>query len=908
MNLLQDIQNYFRGTESKINRIDTINSQLKEISLKRDVLVSNYNTIAKGGFEYDLGFDIFDFQKSLGEMRRKEKSLQRELGVLNNDKDVVGALSRLKATGAKNIVKSLYKEGKITLEDYNKTPLSVKTEKGQVKYADVVVVTEENEILLLMRSLFDSSNPGAWVVPGGHVDEGETDEQAAKRELLEESGISVDNLAEDISKRTRFYQLGSFEDDKVHISYYCLIIQKKEDVELLLQAEETRDYLWVPNTDLINYEMVFNMRDNILKMMGWELTPQQKIIRKAFEQGIIDEDVFNKAMGHKYIRKEPDGKGGWDYIYEEKKNKGVMDHDEKNPILKKGEEIKGILEKLGVNFENLTTSFSHTDYGNSYYITYWDQKNQPVKFRISDHDVENFKRATEESHFRVNDSSLAIAKKIEILTNPERYDKVVSSVKYYTKEEAPNPPTDPYGKYFRKRYVYPNQVVDGEVKRIIESEQQDDYKFNFGEDVRHEVIEKEFSRISKKSKKPLYKYKIATYEKVTEEPTYSYIRKEPIDYPDEELIQKAINLGLLSDDDIEKAWKKHPVGTVVTRKDGKKYRKISETNNSKQDWVEVKDGKAPKTEDVKKDKQGKQDIGEAAKEVSETALQNAIKRSPDEEVRRAAHEELKRREKEERPDEETEGKKGKVKPIEEENKYVEKFRTLPDDQIKFYLDAPYPEVKEAAKFIADERGLKLISKEDYIKQFENYSDKSNKELKEFYSKEASKSLDYLYNKENFDEKISVNMYIKAGGYIMLRFYYEDEENFEERKIKAREEKKYLPSESRVGINKISNDLSKFISNNKIERNLSLNRRINADNTFFKELKEGDIYTDKSFSSTSLKELKQFGDFNIKILAKKGSNVANIQNNNELEYLIDKGSKFRVIEKHKNGKGITVELL
>ena len=112
-------------------------------------------------------------------------------------------------------------------------------------------------------------------------------------------------------------------------------------------------------------------------------------------------------------------------------NKSVENKD--RPIYKKGEEVKGILEKLDVNFENLTTSFSHTDFGNSYYITYWDQKNQPVKFRISDHDVENFKRATEESHFRVNDSSLKIAKQIEILTNPERYDKVVSSVNYYTK-------------------------------------------------------------------------------------------------------------------------------------------------------------------------------------------------------------------------------------------------------------------------------------------------------------------------------------------------------------------------------------------------------------------------------------------------------------------------------------------
>ena len=58
----------------------------------------------------------------------------------------------------------------------------------------------------------------------------------------------------------------------------------------------------------------------------------------------------------------------------------------------------------------------------------------------------------------------------------------------------------------------------------------------------------------------------------------------------------------------------------------------------------------------------------------------------------------------------------------------------------------------------------------------------------------------------------------------------------------------------------------------------------------------------------MQELDEFGDFNIKILAKKGSKVANVNNGYEMEYLIDKDSKFRVIERQKDGLGITVELL
>lgn len=108
--------------------------------------------------------------------------------------------------------------------------------------------------------------------------------------------------------------------------------------------------------------------------------------------------------------------------------------------------------------------------------------------------------------------------------------------------------------------------------------------------------------------------------------------------------------------DIEKAWKKHPVGTVMTRKDGRKYKKVSETGNSNKDWQLVTDAKN-KTEEstqerTKSSEQGggeinTKDLPEQAKNTSETALQNAIKQSPNPEVRQAAHEELERRKNEE---------------------------------------------------------------------------------------------------------------------------------------------------------------------------------------------------------------------------------------------------------------------
>lgn len=111
---------------------------------------------------------------------------------------------------------------------------------------------------------------------------------------------------------------------------------------------------------------------------------------------------------------------------------------------------------------------------------------------------------------------------------------------------------------------------------------------------------------------------------------------------------------------IEKAWKSYPIGTVVTRKDGKKYRKVS-NNGTEKDWVIEKQDKQPSKEDSNKDKtNAKEDVknltskelDDYAKNSSATALENSIKNSPDPDIREVANKELDRRDKEEKVQEE----------------------------------------------------------------------------------------------------------------------------------------------------------------------------------------------------------------------------------------------------------------
>jgi 8-oxo-dGTP diphosphatase len=60
--------------------------------------------------------------------------------------------------------------------------------------ADVVVTTTDGHVLLIERGW--TPHKGAWALPGGHVDRGETSRAAAARELAEEAGVhaSADEL------------------------------------------------------------------------------------------------------------------------------------------------------------------------------------------------------------------------------------------------------------------------------------------------------------------------------------------------------------------------------------------------------------------------------------------------------------------------------------------------------------------------------------------------------------------------------------------------------------------------------------------------------------------------------------------------------------------------------------------
>ena len=60
---------------------------------------------------------------------------------------------------------------------------------GAARMAVSIAVMRADQVLLVLRG--SDSNKGLWAFPGGKVETGETLEQAASRELLEETGVTA---------------------------------------------------------------------------------------------------------------------------------------------------------------------------------------------------------------------------------------------------------------------------------------------------------------------------------------------------------------------------------------------------------------------------------------------------------------------------------------------------------------------------------------------------------------------------------------------------------------------------------------------------------------------------------------------------------------------------------------------
>ena len=123
------------------------------------------------------------------------------------------------------------------------------------RFSTVAVINCDKKILLLKRGPTAPYNPNNYCFPGGTVESNESLEEAASRELSEETGINFhkDHL------------------EKIKITYpsgynKIIFVARIDDAEVRLNYEHT-DYQWVNTEESFGLPMVNGLRVTINYLM-----------------------------------------------------------------------------------------------------------------------------------------------------------------------------------------------------------------------------------------------------------------------------------------------------------------------------------------------------------------------------------------------------------------------------------------------------------------------------------------------------------------------------------------------------------------------------------------------------------------------------------------------------------------
>ena len=100
----------------------------------------------------------------------------------------------------------------------------------------VLIYNEKGEIFLVHSDKWN----GVWHIPGGHIELGESSIETAKREIMEETGLEIDNV-EFSNWQDAIYPKDFFK--KKHFIFLDFFAQKVGGEEMV--SNEMNEWVWI---------------------------------------------------------------------------------------------------------------------------------------------------------------------------------------------------------------------------------------------------------------------------------------------------------------------------------------------------------------------------------------------------------------------------------------------------------------------------------------------------------------------------------------------------------------------------------------------------------------------------------------------------------------------------------------
>ena len=109
-----------------------------------------------------------------------------------------------------------------------------------------VIFNSENKILLCKSHKWDDK----YVIPGGHVEHGEKLEDALRREIIEETGLSIYDI-KPVGLKECFYSNDFYSDRHfIFMDYTC-----RTDSNNVVLNDEAQEYSWVALEEISDYPL-----------------------------------------------------------------------------------------------------------------------------------------------------------------------------------------------------------------------------------------------------------------------------------------------------------------------------------------------------------------------------------------------------------------------------------------------------------------------------------------------------------------------------------------------------------------------------------------------------------------------------------------------------------------------------